>query len=97
MDNLYISVKLLKACWLLFGVMVYGVCQFLGHGIPSNIRQDDETQRGEIVTEKVGMKVEVLSGDETLKKHGWDSNLISLSFYNNKTVYFMTNSCDTIK
>ena len=43
------------------------------------------------------MKVAELKVNETLNKHGMDGNLISVYFYDKKTVYFMTNVCDTIK
>ena len=55
-----------------------------------------ETTR-KIVTEKGISEVSELSGDETLNKNVVNGNFISLFFYDNKPVYFMTNDCDRIK
>ena len=55
MEILYISEKFLKAYFLLFGLMLYGVCRVLDHDITSNITSNiknyDEKQQETILNQ----------------------------------------------
>lgn len=92
MDNLYISPKFAKFMLNESGkrVMIHGVCR-PSRGIPKCIIQNTVTKKDDILKEKGTVKCAILVGDSKCK------DLVSMSFYDSKPVYFVTNACKSVK
>ena len=91
MDNLYNSAKLCRLCYSLpQKVMVHGVTRQSGRGIPSIVKQDEVTRKGDLEKVRHTVKAAVLRGDEVCK------DLVSISLYDTKPVYILSNACETI-
>ena len=92
MDNLYMSAKL---CRLAYAspqkVMVHGVTRPSLRGIPPNIKQEEVSKKGELQKVRHTVKAAILKGDEVCK------DLIAISIYDTKPVYFLTMACYFIK
>ena len=87
MDNLYNSAEL---CRLAYGmkqnVMVHGVTRPSLRGIPPEIKQEEVNRKGESEVVMHTVKVAVLKGDSECK------DLIAVSLYDTKPVYFSTSA-----
>lgn len=92
MDNLYISPKFAKVTLDESGkrVMIHVVCR-PSRGIPKCIVQDAVTKIEEIIRAKNTVKSIRLIGDSKCK------NLVAMSFYDSKLVYFISNACKKVK
>ena len=91
MDNLYMSAKL---CRLTYGskqrVMIHGVTRPSLRGIPPAIKQDEVTRKGDLQKVRHTVKAAILKGDEVC------NNLVSISIYDTKPVYFLTSATESI-
>jgi len=92
MDNLFMSPKFTKVCWNQSGrsAMIHGVCR-VSRGIPKCIFQEQVTKKEELLKNKNIVKAAVLVGDSKIK------NLVALSFYDSKPVYFISSMCEKIQ
>ena len=92
MENLYMSPKFAKKCFTDTGkeVMIHGVCR-PSRGIPKCIQQTEVTKKEEVLKSKNTVKAAELVGDSNCP------HLISLSFYDSKPVYFVSNACTKLK
>ena len=92
MDNLYMSAKL---CRLAYGmqqkVMVHGVTRPSLRGIPPAIKQNEVSKKKDLEEVRHTVKAAVLKGDEVCK------DLLSVSLYDTKPVYFLTNATETLE
>ena len=91
MDNLFMSPKFAKAALNLSGkrVMIHGVCR-PSTGVPKCIVQDKVTRKDDVLRSKGTVKAAVLTGDPQCK------DLVALSFYDSKPVYFVSNACEKL-
>ena len=91
MDNLFLSPKFAKICFEQSGrnVLIHGVCR-QSRGIPKCIIQEKVTQKEDLLKNKEMLKATVLVGDSACQ------GLVSLSFYDSKPVYFVSNACEKI-
>ena len=91
MDNLYNSAKF---CRLAYStkqkVMVHGVTRPTLRGIPSVVKQDEVKRKSELESVRHTVKAAVLKGDEVCKE------LVSVSLYDTKPVYFLSMVCENI-
>ena len=69
--------------------MIHGVCR-VSRGIPKSIIHEKVTRKYDILREKGKVKVTVLKNDNQYK------DLVALSFYDNKPVYFISMACQKI-
>ena len=92
MDNLFMSAKFAKICYLHTGrnVMIHGVCR-PSRGVPKCVYQEAVTQKDALLRAKGTVKAATLVGDSTC------NNLVALSFYDSKPVYFISNACEKIQ
>ena len=90
MDNLFTSAKFANVCYNGSGrkVMIHGACQ-QSQGIPKSIIQEVVTRK-DVLREKRKVKVALLRNDTNCK------NLVALSFYDNKPVYFISMACENV-
>ena len=92
MDNLYMSTKI---CRLLYSmsakVMAHGVTRPSLRGIPSCIKQNEVTRKKELEDVRHTVKAAKLTGDSIC------SDLVAISLYDTKPVYFLSNVCKEIK
>ena len=92
MDNLYMSTKLGR---LTYGmkqkVMIHGVTRPSLRGIPPAIKQQEVTRKGDLEKVRHTVKVAILKGDEVC------NDLISISIYDTKPVYFLTSATESIE
>ena len=92
MDNLYNSTKLCRAAYSMpQKVMVHGVTRPSGRGIPPCVKQNEVTKKKDLASVRHTVKVAVLKGDEVC------SDLLSISIYDTKPVYFLTNCAEKIE
>ena len=92
MDNLYMSARLCRLAYMSDQrVMVHGVTRPSLRGIPPAIKQDEVKKKAELEKVRNTVKVAVLKGDEVM------SDLISVSIYDSKPVYFLTSAAEEIK
>ena len=92
MDNLYMSAKLCCLAYIVEQkVMVHGVTRMSLRGIPPVIKQKEVSKKTELEEVRHTVKVAVLRGDEVCK------DLVSLSVYNTKPVYLMSNQCTGVR
>ena len=70
-------------------VMIHGVYR-VSRGIPKSIIQEKVTRKYDILREKGKVKVAVLKYDNQCK------DLVALSFYDSKPVYFISMACQKI-
>ena len=88
MDNLYMSAKFCRLAYSMEQkVMVHGVTRPSLRGIPPAIKQDEVKKKKELASVRHTVKAAVLKGDEVCK------DLVSISLYDTKPVYFLTNAC----
>jgi len=91
MDNLFNSAKLCrKALAMDQNVMVHGVTILKLKGIPLIVKQDGVGKKKELEKARHTVKAAVLKGDEVAK------DLVSISLYDTKPVYFLTSACGEI-
>ena len=91
MDNLYNSAKLCRLCYSMNQkVMVHGVTRPSLRGIPSVIKQEEVKKKGDLEKVRHTVKAAVLKGDEVVH------DLVSVSVYDTKPVYFLSNACEEI-
>ena len=91
MDNLYNSAKLCRLCYdMPQKVMVHGVTRPTLRGIPPIVKQEEVKKKGDLEKVRHTVKVAVLKGDEVVK------DLVSVSVYDTKPVYFLSNACEEI-
>ena len=91
MDNLYMSTKLCRLAYSMEQkVMIHGVTRPSLRGIPPCIKQEEVKRKKELETVRHTVKVAVLRNDEVCK------DLVSISLYDTKPVYFLTNVCTEI-
>jgi hypothetical protein len=90
MDNLFNSVKLAQAVYLLLNhVLVHGVLQKSGWGCPPCVIQEEKM--GKVANTARGtVKAVVLKGDS------WSSNLVVASCYDQKPFYMISHSCESV-
>ena len=92
MDNLYNSAKLCRLAYSMEQkVMVHGVTRPSLRGIPPAIKQNEVSKKKDLASVRHTVKVAVLKGDEVSK------DLVSISIYDTKPVYFLSSACDEIK
>ena len=91
MDNLFMSAKFAKIAMNYSGrkVMIHGVCR-QNRGIPKSIMQEKVTTKQDVLKNKGTIKAAILVGDSKC------TDLVTLSFYDSKPIYFITNACDKI-
>ena len=91
MDNLYNSAKLCRLCYFMDQkVMVHGVTRPSLRGIPQIVKQEEVKRKGELEKVRHTVRAAVLRGDDVLK------DLVSVSVYDTKPVYFLSNACEEI-
>jgi hypothetical protein len=90
MDNLFDSVKLAQAAYLLPNpVLIHGVLRKSERGCSPCVVQEEKM--GRAVDQARGtMKAAVLKGDS------WPSDLIVASYYNQKPFYMISHSCENM-
>ena len=71
------------------GIMIHGVCR-VSWGIPNCIHQVAVTKKEELLRNRGMVKAYVLKGDSKC------DGLVAVSFYDSKTVYFISNACKNI-
>ena len=91
MDNLFMSAKFAKIAMNDSGrkVMIHDVCR-QNRGIPKSIMQEKVTTKQDVLKNKGTVKAAILVGDSKC------TDLVTLSFYDSKPIYFITNACDKI-
>ena len=72
-------------------VMAHGVTQPSLRGIPSCIKQNEVTRKKELENVRHTVKAAKLTGDSIC------SDLVVISLYDTKPVYFLSNVCKEIK
>ena len=91
MDNLYNSAKLCRLCYSLpQKVMVHGVTRPSGRGIPSIVKQEEVTKKADLEKVRHTIKAAVLKNDDVV------TDLVSVSCYDTKPVYMLSNACENI-
>ena len=92
MDNLFMSPKFAKIAHNSSGrnVMIHGVCR-PSRGIPQCVTQVALTKKEELLRTRGTVKASVLSGDSSCP------NLVVVSFYDSKPVYFVSNACEKVE
>ena len=91
MDNLYNSAKLCRLCYSLpQKVMVHGVTRPSGRGIPPIVKQEEVKKKADLEKVRNTVKAAVLKGDDVVK------DLVSVSCYDTKPVYMLSNACENI-
>mmetsp|Transcript_43733 Transcript_43733/g.64212 ORF Transcript_43733/g.64212 Transcript_43733/m.64212 type:complete len:448 (-) Transcript_43733:705-2048(-) len=92
MDNLYMSTKLARLCYSIKQkVMIHGVtCPSL-RGIPPIVKQEEVKRKSDLEKVRHMVKAAVLKSNEVC------TNLVALSVYDTKPVYFLSNACEGIK
>ena len=92
MDNLYMSSKLARLCYSIDQkVMIHGVTRPSLRGIPPIVKQEEVKRKSDLEKVRHTVKAAVLKGDEVC------TNLIALSVYGTKPVYFLSNAFDGIQ
>ena len=92
LDNLYMSAKFCRlAIQMDQRVMVHGITRANGRGVPSLVKQQEVTKKGELEAVRNTVKAARLKGDTVCK------DLIFISIYDTKPVYFLSNACEEIK
>ena len=92
MDNLFMSAKFCRIAYSMDQkVMVHGVTRPSLRGIPSLIKQEEVKRKKDLELVRHTVKAAKLEGDTICK------DLVSISLYDTKPVYFLTNSCAEIK
>ena len=92
MDNLYMSTKLARLCYSIKQkVMIHGVTRPSLRGIPPIVKQEEVKRKSDLEKVRHTVKGAILKGDEVC------TNLIALSVYDTKPVYFLSNACEGIK
>ena len=87
MDNLYNSAKLCRLCYGMDQkVMVHGVTRPSLRGIPPAIKQEEVKRKGDLEAVRHTVKAAVLKGDSVCK------DLLAVSIYDTKPVYFLTSA-----
>ena len=71
--------------------MIHGVTRPSLRGIPPAIKQNEVTRKADLEKVRFTVKAAVLKNDEVCK------DLIALSIYDTKPVYFLTSACEGIK
>ena len=91
MDNLYMSAKLCRLAYSMpQKVMKYGVTRPSLRGIPPAIKQDELSKKKDLEKVRHTVKAAILKGDEVCK------DLVSISVYDTKPVYFLSNALEGI-
>ena len=92
MDNLYNSAKFCRLAYSMDQkVMVHGVTRPTLRGIPPAIKQNEVSKKKDLERVRHTVKAAVLKGDEVLK------DLVSVSLYDTKPVYFLTSATPDLK
>ena len=92
MDNLYNSAKLCRLAYSMDQkVMVHGVTRPTLRGIPQAIKQQEVSKKKDLEKVRHTVKAAVLKGDEVSK------DLVSVSLYDTKPVYFLSSACQELK
>ena len=88
MDNLFMSPKYVKIAKNERGkgIMIHGVCR-VSREIPNCIHQVAVTKEEELLRNRGMVKASMLKGDSKC------DGLVAVSFYDSKTVYFVSNAC----
>ena len=91
MDNLFMSPNFSKVCLNQTGqrIMIHGVFR-ISRGITKYIHQDPVNQKDDVLRTKGTVRAAMLVGNAKCK------NLVSVSFYDSKSVYFISNACEKI-
>ena len=91
MDNLYNSAKLCRLCYAMDQkVMVHGVTRASNRGIPQVIKQQEIKNPKEVAKVRNTVKAAVLKGDDVV------DDLVSVSVYDTKPVYFLSLACESL-
>ena len=84
-----------KLCRLAYSmpqkIMVHGVTRQSLRGIPPAIKQDELSKKKDLEKVRHTVKAAILKGDEVCK------DLVSISVYDTKPVYFLTSVATEIK
>ena len=92
MDNLYNSAKFCRLAYLMEqSVMVHGVTRPTLRGIPPNIKQEEVKKKKDLEQVRHTVKAAILKGDSVCP------SLVSVSLYDTKPVYFLSNACDRLE
>jgi Transposase IS4 len=92
MDNLYLSTKFVRDCYLHdLKIMLAGVVRKGGRGAPPCIMQNEVTNKNDVKYVRGTVKAAVLKGDDDCP------NMIALSVYDSKPVYFLSMIHDRIE
>ena len=92
MDNLYMSTKLSRACYCSDQkVMTHGVTRSSGRGLPKCIMQEEVTRKEDLQKQRGTLKVAQLVNDPAC------NGFLSLSLYNQKPVYLLSNVCNNVE
>ena len=92
LDNLYMSTKFCRLAMLMDQrVMLHGVTRVTGRGVPTLVKQKEVTRKGDLEAVRNTVKVARLKGDTVCK------DLICISVYDIKPVYFLSNASKEIK
>ena len=92
MDNLFNSAKLCRAAYSMpQKVMVHGVTRPTLRGIPPIVKQNEVTKKSELESVRHTVKAAKVCGDEVC------NNLLAISVYDTKPVYFLTNVAESIE
>ena len=91
-DNLYMSTKLCRdGKKMKQSVNFHGVARHKNRGVPHVIKQQEVTRKADLASVRNTVKVAVLQGHKVCK------DLVAVSIYDTKPVYFLSTSCEEIK
>ena len=91
-DNLYLSAKFCRAAFTYPNVVhIAGLTRKSGCGLPQCVLQEEVQGTAEIRHVRGTVKAAVLEGD------GEISDLVAVSYYDQKPVHFLSTICETIK
>lgn len=92
MDNLYLSAKCCRLAYAMpQKVMVHGVVRVQGRGVPSNVLQLEVSNKEAAAAARHTVKVAVLKNFEVC------TDLVCISLYDTKPVYFMSMAVEKIE
>ena len=90
MDNLYISAKFLRMCFIALSILVTGVARMGGRGVPGCVKQTEVTRKDEVALARGTLKLAQLQDDPEMP------NLICSSLYDQKPFYMMSTGQEII-
>ena len=92
LDNLYMSAKLCRLAYSMEQkVMIHGVTRPSLRGIPPIVKQEEVKRKEDLEKVRHTVKAAVLKGDSVIQ------NLVAVSLYDTKPVYFLSSACEGIK